>query len=127
MTFSALKNINIMSREKYKSVAEPATDELWAIETETYQDEYGNWYRVYPDGWCVQGGDLGDSYTAYTTKTITFLKPFINTMYFATVQQDHSDDVKVATINGKTNTSITFMNTYNRLGQGCWFACGYVF
>ena len=38
-----------------------------------------NWYRVYSDGWCEQGG-------RYTAKngSITFLKPYINTNYTIT-------------------------------------------
>lgn len=51
-----LKNVNILSKEQYEGVSSPAKDELYAVETETYSDDDGNWYRVYPDGWCEQGG-----------------------------------------------------------------------
>lgn len=42
-----------------------------------------SWYRVYSDGWCEQGGYLyqpGAAVEAY--HTVTFLKPFINNLYY---------------------------------------------
>ena len=116
----------MLSKAQYDGVAEPATDELWAIETETYHDEDGNWYRVYPDGWCEQGGTLGTAYATYTNKTFTFLKPFANTDYFTVVMCSHTGDLEYPAVIGKTITSVSFRNTYNRDGYGSWYACGYI-
>ena len=121
-----LKNVNMLNRTQYNNIAAPTNDELWAVESDTYSDEFGNWYRVYPDGWCEQGGELGDSYTAYTTKVLSFLKPFANTSYFVTVQPSNTDDLRLPTITVKTNTAVTFINTYNKDALGGWFACGYI-
>lgn len=38
------------------------------------------WYRIWSDGWCEQGGELSNSGT--NTQQITFLKSFIDTNYY---------------------------------------------
>ena len=80
MTTLGLKNVNMLTKEQYDGVDVPATDELWAVEVETYSDDDGNWYRIYPDGWCEQGGNISTSFTD-TDYTITFLKPFTDNKY----------------------------------------------
>ena len=38
-----------------------------------------SWYRVYSDGWVVQGGKMG------TSQTVTLLKPMVDTNYYVDV------------------------------------------
>jgi hypothetical protein len=73
-----LKNVNMLTKEQYDGVSVPATDELWAVETETYSDEFGNWYRIYPDGWIEQGGKVAATAQGIV---INLLKPYSNANY----------------------------------------------
>ncbi len=91
---------------------------------ETYSGG-SSWYRLYSDGWCEQGGFFGASYTSYTEKTFTFLKPFKDTDYFATCHSAHTGDLSYPSIKAKAPSGVTFVSTYNNGGWGNWFACGY--
>lgn len=73
-----LKNVNMLTKEQYEGVEGPAIDELWVVETETYHDDEGNWYRVYPDGWLEQGGKVA---TTSTGTVVNLLKPYSNANY----------------------------------------------
>lgn len=80
MKTSGLKNFNVLTRSQYNSVSDPADDELWAVEVETYSDNKGNWYRIYPDGWCEQGGKFVVNSASvgggnYSTASLSLLKP----------------------------------------------------
>lgn len=44
----------------------------------SYSDEDGNFYRIYSDGWCEQGGIATSS---EIDTSINFLKPFKDTNY----------------------------------------------
>ena len=127
MTTLGLKNVNMLSKEQFDTVAEPAKDELWAIEAvEAYHDDEGNWYRVYPDGWCEQGGRIGMSTTSgYPKYTINLLKPFIDTNYSVQItgrwtgSSGEGSDYCYA----RTTTSISIVS----VGYGSdWEARGYI-
>lgn len=125
MNTKGLKNVNIISRDKYNSLSSLSDDELWCIGVENYVD--GDvWCRVYPDGWCEQGGNFGAAYSSYVTKTFTFLKPFIDTSYCAICMSSHTGDLYYPALQAKTTTSVTFYGTYNSQGVGNWYACGYI-
>lgn len=109
---SRLYNVNMISQEKYNEIADPTKEDLWVVEVETYNDNDRNWYRVYPDGWCEQGGYLS------AAGTVTFLKPFINIQYgiFHTPIANASPYVSA-----RTNTTMTVAG-----GGMYWMACGYI-
>lgn len=76
-TTKSLKNINFMSKSKYDSIT-PSDDELYAVDTPAIVETYigdSDWYFVYSNGWCVQGGIASNSVT------ITLRKPYIDTNY----------------------------------------------
>ena len=84
--------------------------------TDSYQDENGNWYRVYKSGWVEQGG--------HGFGTITFLKPFANTNYTAVCSIVFSPgdySTKYFAIQNKQTTTIVVPNGYN---GSDWQACG---
>lgn len=121
MKTSGLKNVNVLTKAQYDSVVEPADDELWAVEVETYSDNNGNWYRVYPDGWCEQGGLT----TANTSIVVNFLKPFRDSLYtiqLTCIDKTASDQNWSASV--KTATSFTYHNTESYAAS--WYACGYI-
>ena len=84
---------------------------------ETYHNGT-EWYRVYSDGWCEQGGKI-------TGTTVTFLKEFADTNYsFSGVSINSNSGGAANTIYNQTTTGCTYY-TYNNAG-GLWRACGYL-
>lgn len=76
-----------------------------------------NWYRIWSDGWCEQGGEI------YANNTINFSIAFSNTNYtaYATIY-DSSQDEAVAIYNRLT----TSMDLKSDRGVLCsWRASGY--
>lgn len=51
------------------------------VVVETYENEYGDWYRLYDDGWVEQGGII--QVTSDGTTIINLLYEFLNTNYTA--------------------------------------------
>lgn len=99
---------------------------------ENWHDNNGNWYRIYSDGWCEQGGRVDGGAVA---NTISLLKPYKDANYTAVSTAGNkttvADGINNA-INSKTNTgfSLDFW-TYNwgtpSSAYYCnWFACGYI-
>ena len=91
---------------------------------ESYNDEDGNWYRLYKSGWVEQGGFYGSGYTNYTTKTISLLKPFLSTYYSISLINATTGDCYEPTITAKTTTDFTVRNTTNLNSMGGWEAKG---
>lgn len=117
----SLKNVNMLSKDAYNNIDEPSTDELWAVETDVYFDDAGTWFRVYPDGWCEQGGII----YATTSSVVNFLKPFRDTLYtlqLTCIAKAASDQNWSAS--ARTNTSFTYSNTESFAAS--WYACGYI-
>lgn len=120
-----LKNINMLSKAQYDGVVEPAVDELWAVETETYHDDDGNWYRVYPDGWCEQGGVISSS--TPNTQTVNFLKEFLNTNYILDYQINaNSSNTRTFQTYGYNKTTTNFTVNNANVVNTTWTAKGYI-
>lgn len=94
------------------------------VVVETYQNGT-DWYRIYDDGWVEQGGRISVSQDNSTT--VTFLKPFANTNYYANwISCDGVTSTGSGTRAADTLTKNT-MRIYN--GQDIqmlanWYACG---
>lgn len=92
--------------------------------TETYSSGT-EWYRVYSDGWCEQGGHLD------TADEVSFLKNFANVNY--TVLCGGSYTVASANANSllhgskHTTSSLHFLSypTFGSYGAD-WQVCGYI-
>ena len=113
-----LKNVNMLTKAQYNGIANVSKEELYAVEVETYSDDDGNWYRIYPDGWCEQGGTR---VAKATWETITFLKPFKDTKYISLVDNSAGG----TNANGIRNKTTTTMQVYQNC-QYDWYVCGYV-
>ena len=95
-------------------------------------DNNGNWYRKYSDGWIEQGGTITTT-NNFGGRAITFSLPFANTYYaFSVVGTDNNQWMARTTITyrNKSATGITITtHTYDSDAgrfRGCsWFACGY--
>lgn len=86
---------------------------------ESYHDENGNWYRVYSDGWCEQGG-----YTDATS--VVYLKTFLNTNYNLQVSPHRQQNAQIYWSDlgySKTVSGFTLRITDTSLD---WRACGYI-
>lgn len=111
MTTLGLKNINLLTKEQYDGIDSPATDELWSVEVETYSDADGNWYKIYPNGWCEQGG-------LAVTGVNNLLKAFDTHKFRMGLSPNSSTHSYVS-----ARTTTTFTIT----GGSCdWIACGYI-
>lgn len=94
---------------------------------ESYNDENGNWYRLYKSGWLEQGGFFTCNDGAQTS--ITFLKPFANTNYIWTQGQMTSNFGSAQFFNGwglssYTETGIVVRNATNGTDKVAWYVCG---
>ena len=123
-----LINVNVMKREQYNTVQEPSLNELWVVKMETFHDDAGNWYRIYPDGWIEQGGRINT--TNITSGTLTFLKPMKDTTYSinssecATSSSDTEGVGAVTFWSNMTNTTVRYSCAKNRII--CWEVKGYM-
>lgn len=87
-----------------------------------------NWYRIYSDGWCEQGGvspSAGDG----STNTITLLKSYKDTNYSILFAQNAG--VEGSYTNGctaKNKTTNSFVLVYRTGGTASfyWNTCGYI-
>ena len=123
-----LKNVNLLTKELFDDIENPATNELYAVETptvvETYDDGAGNWYRIWSDGWIEQGGTFGAAFSSYTEKTITLLKPFSDKYYHISAIGSHTSALgDCPTVKTKTTTQFSVI-VYNSQGFASWQACG---
>ena len=88
------------------------------------------WYRIYSDGWCEQGGFAAPVSADGHACTVTFLKPFLDTSYgfFKTNQgtSNATDVLFTGSYSSKTNTSIKIYNFNAYVSGASWFACGYI-
>ena len=125
MATFGLKNVNLLTKEQFDGLAEPKKDELWVVEAvKAYTDDNGNWYRVYPDGWCEQGGNFGSAFASWSAKTITLLVPFRDNKYTLQIICGHTSNTDSPCVNTKSTTSFS-CTPYNSTGNANWFACGY--
>ena len=86
----------------------------------SYSDESGNWYRVYSDGWCEQGG-LSDR-----SNIINLLMPMLNSNYNAIITiSNASTPSDVRAVNPKDKTVSSFTIVGGAIGI-YWKVCGYV-
>lgn len=90
-----------------------------------------SWYRVWSNGWCEQGGQLGSA--SATSYTVTFLKTFIDTNYAllatdSTGTDSHSDTggASDTVFLGDKKTSSFRVSIASSRQQSSWEAKGYI-
>lgn len=85
----------------------------------------GDWYRVYSDGWCEQGGILAQGSGSYT---VNFLKPFKDTNYsiFKHFGSNSGAYSLYYYFGFYTKTSSSATTTLGGSNTSCWYACGFV-
>ena len=85
------------------------------------------WYRVWSDNWCEQGGCWLSTSANYDAQLITLLKPYRDTNYIAHAMPGYSNgDLWAPKIGEKTTTTIQFYYIYNSTTCANWYACGYM-
>lgn len=94
---------------------------------ESYNDG-NNWYRIYKNGWCEQGGRMNGKDTGVT---LNLLKPYKDLNYDGFVQQSvstHSADASCGEVSFKvvTNGTATLHTGVKKGVDVRWFAYGYI-
>lgn len=113
--------------EEVNTVADNISNFTKRYVIETFHDG-PNFYTLYNDGWCEQGGQVNNLAAGGATYVATFLKPFINTDYILTF-----GSFAVASTVGEaefkctayTKDNVTFWNNSQQTVTYKWFACGY--
>lgn len=128
-----LKNINLLTKEQYDNIATPAEDELYAIENddvkliETYNGG-SSWYRLYSDGFIIQGG-----YTTSASAGMTITLPHTmkdgNYSCVATIMRTVNEHSVAISGRTATNFSFTIRGVNGASNQGSiisWQLEGYI-
>lgn len=88
-----------------------------------------DWYRIWSDGWCEQGGAVDfSSYSGRTGPTITFLVPFIDTNYnieAVAISPSSDGSVNVYATKSSATQCVIVKNWTSANYGGDWRACGY--
>lgn len=79
-----------------------------------------NWYRIYEDGWCEQGGF--DS-SGNGLKTINLNKNFLDTNYEVLCSSENASNASATSWTNKTTTNF---KVYKSNSNCNWQACGYI-
>lgn len=87
---------------------------------ESYNDENGNWYRVYKSGWVEQGGMTEKNSTG---NTVTYLKAFKDEKYTLLLSKGNNKSAYVAAYSSKTATGFVETQFQSEFGSE-WYACG---
>lgn len=97
------------------------------ILVESYHND-SSWYRVYSDGWCEQGGELGWTSSNWASNTKVLIKPFRDTTYNLIVLGNWSNsESSSCSISAKTTIDFTVRYAINiAVQKGVWYACGYI-
>lgn len=91
-----------------------------------------DWYRVYSDGWCEQGGKVNLTYKqqTYLDQTVTLLKTMADTNYSILLSTSDRGNVHRSNWVYSTITTSNFITrTYsegNGTGTGFWRVSGYI-
>lgn len=95
--------------------------------TETYHNGT-EWYRVWSDGWCEQGGEVANSGT--NTKQITFLKAFADTNYYFNRCNESTNTGTATSFAAEAytdkQTSGIKIYCYSSITKALWKAEGYI-
>lgn len=99
--------------------------------TETYSSGT-DWYRVWSDGWCEQGGRVYNN--AEISNTINLLKPYIDTNYTVLINHGVSGAYYINIYGAHTDEPYDFTATSFKactypaagLNNIQWRACGYI-
>lgn len=96
--------------------------------TETYSNG-SDWYRIWSDGWCEQGGSATGS--GSSGKTVDLLKTYTDTNYNVKAQiiDYTSGSQKIVSVGSKSTSSFkAFTSTTSSWGSYAfnWTACGYI-
>lgn len=91
-------------------------------------DAYDNgtqWYRLYKNGWCEQGGVWTTANASYNAYYVSLLIPYKTNTYTAIAMPGYtSNNLYTPQVGSRTTTGIQFYYVYNSTGFANWYACG---
>lgn len=95
---------------------------------ETYNNGT-DWYRIWSDGWCEQGGELS-TVNQDSTTNVNLLQPYINTNYSVLITATGGKRSSTQYMNGNAvaskNMNSFVMQTNDYAYGRIWRACGYI-
>ena len=114
-----------------KLLGTSSTGSIYVIETGV-NSETNQWYRLYSDGWCEQGGTVNSDPTS--TFTVAFLKDYndINyTISLTHLKNDTAAQFRWSEVSVKSKSGFTFVTPYGQtgatgLGQVMWVTYGFI-
>lgn len=113
-------DINQIATDLNNKMDKDGVNATASVCVESWHDENGNWYRVYSDGWCEQGG------TTNGASNITFIKSYANTNYTITSGLSGTGSSGEFPAFNKTISGFTVSHTYVTSNNFMWRACGYI-
>lgn len=93
-----------------------------------WKDGY-NYYRIYSDGFCEQGGGFGANVGGSTSVVVNFFVPFLDTNYHLFAQGNwstHESSSCKFTTKTTSSATITYANNLYTIQPSIWVASGYV-
>lgn len=130
-----VNNINVMSTSRFDSLGNTKDTELYIVGSTSisYPEEtYHNgtsWYKIWSNGWCEQGGDIGGGNSGYAEVTVNYLVSFKDLDYTILVNGNWSDtqysSCKV-TARTVSNAKVVHANNLSGAQYSKWWAFGYV-
>ena len=126
-----LNNIKVQSQNTFNAVTETTDSDMYFVEAVVIVKTYHsgtNWYRIYSDGWCEQGGQT-NSIARNASATVVFEQPFINSDYMINITgignySSTNSSVPVVTTRAYNNFKIT--NGSSTQQSFMWEAKGYI-
>lgn len=93
-----------------------------------------SWYRIYSDGFCVQGGHFYDVSANGAWRTITLLKPYVDNNYIVQMTPASDQDIYSSTLGSyyygcsykMSNCFQVLCHTYKNITSRDWIAFGYI-
>ena len=126
-----LKDIKVQSQNTFSGVTETSDDKLYFVEAVVIVKTYHsgtNWYRIYSDGWCEQGGQT-NSIAHDASATVVFEQPFIDSDYMINITgigSYSSSNSSVPVVTTRAYNNFTIRNGSSTSQSFMWEAKGYI-
>lgn len=124
-----LSNLTSKGQAKFDAKLDKSTlTDCYVVVKKSDPSTMPSWYRIWSDGWCEQGGELGFTSTGWVKGTKSLNIPFKDTKYNVMVMGNWSDAASSScTVTAKTTDSFTIKYAINTTAQkGVWRAEGYI-
>lgn len=126
-----LRDIKVQSQNTFAEVSETADDTLYFVEAIVVVKSYRSgtdWYRIYSDGWCEQGGQT-NSVAPGTTVPVVLHKGLDTSdfsLMITSIGSYSADTSSCCMVTAKTANTFTLVNGCSTNQAFMWEAKGYL-